>query len=78
MLGYQRDVKGHRLWCTEPGNNKVIINRDVVFKENEMPYLAGKASGTRVEVEPLVNDHIPDEGIQKESDMNEADVRQEP
>ena len=39
MLGYQRGVKEYRLWCTEPGNNKVVISRDVYFKEQEMPFL---------------------------------------
>lgn len=35
MMGYQSGVKGYRLWCVEPGNNKVIISRDVVFSESE-------------------------------------------
>lgn len=39
LLGYPAGVKGYKLWCTEPGNGKVIISRDVVFKEDEMPYL---------------------------------------
>lgn len=38
MLGYQSGVKGYRLWCIEPGNHKVIISRDVIFIENEMPF----------------------------------------
>ena len=51
MLGYQKGVKGYRLWSTEPGNNKVIINRDVIFKEQDMPYLNKETENTQVEVE---------------------------
>ena len=39
MLGYQRGVKGYRLWCVEPGNQKVVVSRDVVFIEDQMPFL---------------------------------------
>ena len=39
MLGYQKGVKGYRLWCIEFGKQKVIISRDVVFTETQMPYL---------------------------------------
>lgn len=42
MLGYQKGVEGYRLWCIEPGNQKVVISRDVVFVENNMPYLNQK------------------------------------
>ena len=38
LLGYQEGVKGYRLWCMEPGNQKVVISRDVIFREKEMPY----------------------------------------
>lgn len=38
-LGYPRGVKGYELWYYEPGSNKVIISRDVVFNEAEMPFL---------------------------------------
>ena len=44
-------VKGYRLWCTEPGNGKVIISRDVIFKEQEMPFLKKSTESTQVEVE---------------------------
>lgn len=37
FLGYQDGVKGYRLWCIEPGNAKIIISRDVVFLESDMP-----------------------------------------
>lgn len=51
MLGYQKGVKGYRLWCTESGKNKVIISRDGVFKEDEMPYLEKKSDDFQIEVE---------------------------
>ena len=50
MLGYQPGVKGYRLWCVDPGNNKVIISRDVVFSESEMHFkgtLQDRAGGVR-------------------------------
>ena len=38
MIGYQQGVKGYRLWCIEPGRGKVIVSRDVIFWETEMPF----------------------------------------
>ena len=38
MLGYQSGVKGYRLWCVEPGNQKVIVSRDVIFTETDIPF----------------------------------------
>lgn len=29
----------YRLWCLEPGMKKLMVNRDVTFDENVMPYL---------------------------------------
>lgn len=39
MLGYPTEITGYILWCIESGKGKVIINRDVVFREEVMPYL---------------------------------------
>lgn len=39
MIGYQKGVKGYRLWCIEPGNQNVVISRDVQFEESRMPFL---------------------------------------
>ena len=44
MVGYQSGVKGYRLWCTEKGNQKIIISWDVVFDEEKMPYLSNANS----------------------------------
>lgn len=44
MLGYQTGVKGYRLWCIEPGNGKVIISRDVIFWEHDLPFKSPKTS----------------------------------
>lgn len=38
FLGFPEGVKGYRLWCVEPGKEKCIVSRDVVFNEDEMPY----------------------------------------
>lgn len=49
MLGHQKEVKGYKLWCIEPGH-KILISRDVTFLENDMPHLKkGNASdGVRI------------------------------
>lgn len=38
FIGYPKGIKGYKLWCTEAGSQRVIISRDVVFKE-EMSFL---------------------------------------
>ena len=40
FLGYAKGVKGYRLWSIEPKGTKLIISRDVIFNENEFPYLS--------------------------------------
>lgn len=40
LLGYPKGTKCYKLWCIEPGLRKVIISRDVVFEENQMPFLS--------------------------------------
>ena len=37
MLGYHKGVKDYRLWCLEPNNHKIVVSRDVVFIEDQMP-----------------------------------------
>ena len=39
MLGYPNGVKGYRLWSIEPGKERVLISRYVVFIEDKMPFL---------------------------------------
>ena len=39
FLGYPEEVKGYRLWCTEPGKQGRIISKDLVFVETCFPYL---------------------------------------
>ena len=56
MLGYQKGVKGYRLWCVEEGKQKVVISRDVTFVEHLMPYLeksegSKESDSTQIEVE---------------------------
>ena len=48
MLGYQKGVKGYRLWCIEPENHKIVISRDVIFLD-DMPFLnkGGSSDGVR-------------------------------
>lgn len=36
FLGYPERVKGYRLWCLENGQPKIIISRDVIFREAKM------------------------------------------
>ena len=50
MLGYQKGVKGYRLWCIEPGQQKVLISRDVIFLEHDIHYLNNVAGSDGVRV----------------------------
>ena len=52
MIGYQKGVKGYRLWSTEPGKLKVVVSRDVVFKEDEKPFVRKESESAQIEVEP--------------------------
>lgn len=45
MLGYQKGVKGYRLWCMEPGNQKILVSRDVIFIEDKMHFLSKEGKG---------------------------------
>lgn len=36
FMGYPQGVKGFRLWCMKMGQPRVLINRDVVFRESKM------------------------------------------
>lgn len=38
MMGYQKGVKGYMLRCLEPGNQKILVRRDVVLIEDKMPF----------------------------------------
>ena len=56
FLGYPQGVKGYRLWCMDKGHPRVLISRDVVFKESEMYHLKedsskGKAVWTQESVQ---------------------------
>ena len=39
FIGYPKEVKGHKLWCLESSQKKIIISHDVVFNEEEFPGL---------------------------------------
>lgn len=56
----------YRLWCIEPGNHKIVISRDVVFTEAEIPYLKHQ----QVTVESLGEQAAESE---VESDRSEAE-----
>ena len=52
FLGYSDGIKGYKLWCIEPGNEKCVISRDVVFNEVNMPLSkAPKSDHTQVNEE---------------------------
>ncbi|KAL2492074.1 Integrase catalytic domain-containing protein [Abeliophyllum distichum] len=42
FLGYSQGVKWYRLWARGQGGVEVIIRRDVVFNESDMPCLDSK------------------------------------
>lgn len=84
FLGYQTVVKGYRLWCIEVGKQKIMISRDVVFVESEMPYLQaanpnpqeGEESGN-ISMDPGgsapdIDENIePEDSVQLESEASE-------
>ena len=52
FLGYPDSIKGYKLWCIEPRNQKCVISRDVVFNEVNMPLSkAPKTNHTQVNEE---------------------------
>lgn len=55
FLGYPEGVKGYKLWCIEPGSEKCMISRDVVFKEEEFPL---KESGSKSEDSHLQHNEL--------------------
>lgn len=52
--------------CVEPGNGKLIISLDVIFKEQEMPFLKETTESTQVEVE--VSEQPIEEHLERISD----------
>ena len=75
MLGYQSGVKGYRLWCVEPGNHKIIVSRDVVFTETEMPFFKGQQ--VAVESEAVNMDNNKPEVESGESDDDTEPIQHE-
>ncbi|KAG8237044.1 hypothetical protein J437_LFUL016110 [Ladona fulva] len=52
MLGYQEGIKGYRLWSLK--EQKVIISRDVLFREDVFPYKVRNDPEKRL----MVKDHV--------------------
>ena len=48
FLGYPQGVNGYKLWCMEKGHPRVLISRDVVFKESKMYHLKEDSSKGKV------------------------------
>lgn len=70
VLGYQKGVKGYRLWCLEPGNNKIVISRDVVFIESKMHFL--EKISTQGQNDPEVE--VTDAHFEVEDGLSDQDV----
>lgn len=69
LLGYEKGVKGYRLWSTEPGNQKVVISRDVTFRELEMPFLDQDRASKQAEPVPPVQV----ESLQRSEEQQSSD-----
>lgn len=81
--GYPEGVKGFRLWCIEKGQPKVLISRDVVFREFEMYYSKEDSNHQherlvdderiQLEVEPFEEPTVQDnsEGSETETDHDQ-------
>ena len=39
FLGYPEGVKGYKVWCLEEGKERLIVSRNVVFNELEVPMI---------------------------------------
>ena len=63
MLGYQKSVKGYRLWCIVPGKHKILLSRDVVFLEEKMPFLEQKFKSKHSSSADLVDTHFEVEEV---------------
>ena len=91
LLGYQPGVKGYRLWCIEPGNQKIVVSRDVIFSETIMPFKSVEqaqndivrrdksTSSLEVEHEPVVvnRDGSESDGEEHSSDYNQTGEAEE-
>lgn len=77
MLGYQKGVKGYRLWCTEDGMRKVIISRDVIFKENEMPFLKKESEKSQFEVEPHNETETHGDSAENSENTNNSETNED-
>ena len=67
FLGYQPGCKAYRLWCTESGNQKLLVSRDVDFNEKLMPCV--NKDDTFIEVQSSNNDTQAEE---KEAESHQA------
>ena len=78
MIGYQQGVKGYRLWCIEPGRGKVIVSRDVIFSETEMPFRSTSDAGKeKVETSEFEVEAEENQQQQKE-EISASESSQEP
>lgn len=50
MLGYQDGVKAYRLWNLEKGDQKILVSRDVIFDEDEMPLKKREDNSATIEL----------------------------
>ena len=76
-MGYQRRVKGYRLWSIEPNNQKILISRDVVFIEHKMPFLEKKADSISDAKNSADDYHFEVEGNTHTTDTDAEDVQSE-
>ena len=74
FLGYANGVKGYRLW--DPTSHKVVISRDVIFKEDkEQEQVDGESTETTtVQVEKEV-EATPEHEVHELAESEDPEVR---
>ncbi|KAE8700517.1 hypothetical protein F3Y22_tig00110556pilonHSYRG00215 [Hibiscus syriacus] len=84
FIGYPHGTKGYKLWCMEPGQQKCIISRDVVFDESKMANLHSYVTknnvtkdGIPIEVELQQQQTLTDQGTVLNDQHEEVENQQE-
>ncbi|KAE8688065.1 hypothetical protein F3Y22_tig00111002pilonHSYRG00100 [Hibiscus syriacus] len=84
FIGYPLGTTGYKLWCIEPGQQKCIISRDMVFDESKMANLQSYVTKNNVtnedipiEVELQQQQTVADQGTGVNYQDGEVEIHQE-
>lgn len=71
LLGYGEGVKGYRLWVRENKGYKIIISRNVIFNEDDLPCLKSENK-----IEPLSQNECLEKGVEIEVEQSDDENHQ--